>query len=206
MYKAEGEYIVNISRRPSEYADENIKADLSKSTEVVKAAKAVKAIGKPLKMLVNCAGVLSMQPFGEITPKELENIMAVNVNAVILLTSELMADIKKDGADVVNIVSTAAYKVGRASAAYGTSKWAIRGFTECVREELTEAKGRVINFSPDVFDSKLYEKAVNETVEDKSRWMRAADLAKYLKQTLDLPGLIEVKEVVIDHNKPAVMK
>jgi short-subunit dehydrogenase len=71
LYKEAGKTVVNISRRECRYAVHNILENLREGDDIKKAAQAVIDIDEPLEALVNCAGVLSIQPLGEITEDEI---------------------------------------------------------------------------------------------------------------------------------------
>ncbi len=199
LYKEDGKKVVNISRRNSKYADENILKSLREGPEIEAAAKAVLAMDEAIEVLVNCAGVLSVEPLGKITEDEIKRVMSTNVKAAILLVSNLIDRIKQDGADIVNVSSTVGFKGNIDQAVYGASKWAIRGFTANLQAELRDTPSRVISFCPGGFETKLFEKATgNDNTKDGTEWMRAEDVALCLKQLLDLPKNMEVSEIVIN--------
>ncbi|PIT93186.1 MAG: hypothetical protein COU06_01385 [Candidatus Harrisonbacteria bacterium CG10_big_fil_rev_8_21_14_0_10_38_8] len=199
LYKEEGKTVVNISRRKSEFADHNILENLREGENIERATQAVLALEEPLEALINCAAVMSVQPLGEITEDEVKRVMSSNVKPAILLVSNLIERIRKDGTDIVNVSSTIGFKAYEDQALYGVSKWAMRGFTKNLQLELKNTKSRVISFCPGGFKTKMYEKATGiDNTEDESQWMKAEDVAKALKQTLDLPKNMEVSEIIIN--------
>lgn len=199
IYQDSGKTVVNISRRKCEFADHNILFNLREGADIEKAAKSVLAIDEPLEALVNCAGVLSIQPLGKITENEVKRVMSTNVKSAILLVSNLTDRIKKDGTDIVNVASTVGLKGYVDQAVYGASKWAIRGFSANLQIELKDTACRVISFCPGGFKSKLFEKATgDDNTTSEGEWMRPADVALFMKQILDLPKNMEVSEVIIN--------
>lgn len=199
LYKEAGKNVVNISRRACEYADVNIELDLREGPEIEKASREVLAIDEPLEALVNCAGVLSVQSLGDITENEIKRVMSTNVKPAILLVSNMIERIKKDGTDIVNVASTVGTKAYVDQAVYGASKWAMRGFSKNLQIELKETRCRVISFCPGGFKTKLFEKATGvDNTKDGDEWMQAVDVALALKQTLDLPKNMEVTEIIIN--------
>lgn len=199
LYKEAGKTVVNISRSKCEYADYNILLSLREGTDIEKAAKAVIAIDEPLEALVNCAGVLSVQPLGKITEDEVKRVMSTNVKSAILLVSNLAERIKQDGTDIVNVASTVGLKGYVDQAVYGASKWAMRGFSNNLQIELKDTPCRVISFCPGGFKSKLFEKATgDDNTTSEGEWMKPEDVAMFMKQILDLPKNMEVSEVIIN--------
>jgi NAD(P)-dependent dehydrogenase (short-subunit alcohol dehydrogenase family) len=105
-------------------------------------------VGKnPLDLLVNNAGIAIVKPFCEITPIEWEQTVGVNITAPFMLVQHFAPEMPP-GSSIVNILSIAA-KTGFANwSAYCMSKFALEGFSQCVREELRDRKIRVINVYP----------------------------------------------------------
>jgi len=202
LYKEAGKKVVNISRRKCEYADENILLSLREGADIEKAANAVEAISEPLEAIINCAGVLSIQPLGKITEDEVERVMSTNVKSAILLISNLADRIKKDGTDIVNVASTVGLKGCVDQAVYGASKWAMRGFSANLQAELKDTPCRVISFCPGGFKSKHFEKATgDDNTTNEGEWIKPADIAMFMKQILDLPKNMEVTEVIINRKQ-----
>ncbi len=199
LYKLDGKTVVNVSRRACEYADENLLHNLREGVEIAAASRDILKLNEPLEALINCAGVLSAEPIGSITDEEIERLMATNVKAPILLASNLIERIKKDGTDIVNVSSKIATRATADQAVYGASKWALRGFTANLREELNNYPSRVISFCPGAFKTTIFEKATGITDDSgKGEMMSAKDVAVCLKQLLELPKIMEVAEIVIN--------
>ena len=119
-----------------------------------------------------------------------------------LLTSGLLPRIKKDTADVVNVVSTAGLQGSKHHAAYVSSKYAERGYTDSLRDELKDTLSRVIGFYPGGISTGLFVKDTDDDItKDGSYWMEPAELAKCIKQLLDLPKGIEVSEITLNRKK-----
>ncbi len=201
LYKDAGKKVVNISRRDCAYADVNISTDLRKGSEIEKAAKQIVEIDEPIEAVINCAGVLSIQALDKVTDEEVDRVLATNVKSAILLISNLAERIKKDGTDIVNVASTVGLKGYIDQAAYGASKWAMRGFSANLQAELKDTNCRVISFCTGGFESKIFEKATGVTNQDFTHWMKPEDVAIFMKQILDLPKNMEVSEVVINRRQ-----
>ncbi len=201
LYKKSGKIVVNVSRRECPEADKNLLHDLREGKEIIAAAKEILAMDEPLEAVINCVGVYTNQSLGEITEDEIKRTMSTNVKAPILLVSNLIERIKKDKADIVNVASTVGTKAYPNEAVYGASKWAVRGFSANLQLELKDYPCRVISFCPGGFKSKLSEKAAGRDNTTEGEWMRTEDVAKALKQTLDLPKNMEVSEIIINRKQ-----
>src|SRR5213594_4752164 len=111
---------------------------------------------EPIDLLVNNAGVAVVKPFTEITTIEWEQTVGVNITAPFMLTQHF-APRMSPGSSVVNILSIAA-KTGFPNwSAYCTSKFALEGFSQSVREELRDRKIRVINVYPAATETEIWD-------------------------------------------------
>lgn len=199
IYAEAGKNVVNVSRNSCEYTGQNLSTDLRDPKQTEATAQHILDMPEPIEALIHCAGILSVQSLDSIDPQSLRDVFATNVEASILLTSKLINRIKQDGADIVNVASTVGLKGYVDQAAYGASKWAIRGFSANLQAELKDTNCRVISFCPGGFKTRLFEKATGtDNTTDGAEWMNPADLALFMKQILDLPKNMEVSEVVIN--------
>ncbi len=186
LYKADHKTVVNIARSENKDADHNLLYDLQDGEAILSVAKEVDMLAEPAEAIINAAGFYKGQKLGEISESEIKRNMATHVKAPMLLASELFERIKKDGTDVVNISSIAAITPSVGAPAYGASKSALRGFSADLRLALKNYPSRVVTLCPAAFGP----------AEDGQ--MDVKDVAKLIKQLLDLPKNIEVSEVIIN--------
>lgn len=90
--------------------------------------------GRPVKGLVNNAGVTSRIRIGAVTLDDWNRVLSVNVTGAMLGIQALLPLMGK-GSSIVNIGSAAGV-TGHYTAAYTTSKWAIRGLSHSCATEL----------------------------------------------------------------------
>ena len=89
--------------------------------------------GRPVKGLVNNAGVTHRVRIGAVARADWDRVLAVNVTGAMLGIQALLPRMGA-GSSIVNIGSAAGV-TGHYTAAYTTSKWALRGLTHaCVTE------------------------------------------------------------------------
>lgn len=199
QYVAQGKRVIGLSRSACDAGVEYIKTDLSSEESIAKAVAKITAETEELEALVNSAGVLSIEKIDALTPSEIDKVLDVNVRGTMLLTSGLMAKIKKDGTDIVNVASTIGRKGYVDHATYGVSKWALRGFSANLQVELKEYASRVISFCPGGFKTNIFVKATGtDDTASREKWMGADDVATCLRQLLELPKTMEVSDIVIN--------
>jgi NAD(P)-dependent dehydrogenase (short-subunit alcohol dehydrogenase family) len=97
-----------------------------------------------LTTLVNNAGVLHRAAIVDETPAGFENSWRVNCLGPFLGIQAVVAHLSAaDGAAIVNTCSTGAMRPFPHHAAYGSSKWALRGLTQVAAAELAASGIRV---------------------------------------------------------------
>ena len=116
---------------------------------------------EPVELLVNNAGIAVVKPFTEITSVEWEQTIGVNITAPFLLTQRF-APRMPPGSSVINILSVAAKTAFPSWSAYCMSKFALEGFSRCVREELRDRKIRVISVYPAATDTDIWRQVEGE--------------------------------------------
>jgi len=139
---------------------------------------------EPVELLVNNAGIAVVKPFTEITSIEWEQTVGVNVTAPFLLTQRF-APRMPPGSSVVNILSVAARTAFPNWSAYCMSKFALEGFSRCVREELRDRKVRVINVYPAATDTEIWSQVEGKWPRD--RMMSATQVADAVAFALARP-------------------
>jgi 3-oxoacyl-[acyl-carrier protein] reductase len=102
-----------------------------------------------LDLLVNNAGIGSFAPLVETDLASLERVYRTNVFGAFLMAREAARQfVRQRSGHLVNISSTAGTKGFQGGTAYASSKFALRGMTECWREELRRSNVRVILVNP----------------------------------------------------------
>lgn len=200
LYKDSGKKVINISRRKSEFAGENLLTDLLQEEEIEKAVQQILAMGEPIEALVNCAGVMSLESLDSISASEIDRTFGVNVRAAMLLVSGLTEQLKQDHTDIVNVASTVGLKAYPDQAAYGASKWAMRGFSQNLQIELKDTN-RVVSLCVGGFNSDIAKKVTGKEIPDPENWMNPSDIATFVKQIIDLPKSMEVTEIIINRKQ-----
>ncbi|MCA9380327.1 SDR family oxidoreductase [Candidatus Dojkabacteria bacterium] len=190
-----GYKVVGISRSIPDLKIEHIKGDLTEEDGLNAVVKTIKEKYSKFDVLINCAGMLSVKQLGKVDYEETLKLFKLNVIAPLFLVSELVDLIKSNEADIVNIGSTVGSKAYENQAAYGSSKWAVRGLNANLQLELKNTKCRVIGLNPGGFKSNFFEKATGVENNDWSGWMNPLDIAEFVLQIIALPKNMEVSDI-----------
>jgi NAD(P)-dependent dehydrogenase (short-subunit alcohol dehydrogenase family) len=128
------------------------------------AADTVAATGK-LDAWVNNAAVQQYGRFEDLPLEEWRRVVDVNLLGYVHGTRAALPWFREQGEGVlVNVASVLAKVPAPLQSAYVTSKYAIRGFTEALRQELRDADGIALcTVLPGPIDTPLFQHAANRT-------------------------------------------
>ncbi|WP_068799497.1 SDR family NAD(P)-dependent oxidoreductase [Pseudonocardia sp. HH130630-07] len=123
--------------------------DLADLGAVDALAGRVLAARPEIRLLVNNAGVALGGDFARLTMEEFDWVMAINFHAPVRLTHALLPALTaRPGAHVVNMSSLFGLIAPPGQAAYSSSKFALRGFSEVLRAELARVGAGVTTVHP----------------------------------------------------------
>jgi 2-hydroxycyclohexanecarboxyl-CoA dehydrogenase len=124
-------------------------ADVSDRGLVRAALDKLRAAFGPVTIVVNNAGVTDYTPFEEVTEDRFTFIYRVNVLGTIIVTQEVLPDMKAaQWGRVVNISSSSAQTGSKGMAIYSSSKGAIVSLTRTLAQELGPDGITVNNIPP----------------------------------------------------------
>jgi NADP-dependent 3-hydroxy acid dehydrogenase YdfG len=156
-----------------------------------------------LDILVNNAGLgLGRDPFWESTEADEETQIETNVNGLIRITRLCLPHIR-DGGHIVNIGSIAGRQAYQNAAVYVASKFAVRGFTYALREDLLGRPIRLTTVDPGLVETNFSRvrfrgdeekaKAPYEGVDT----LRPEDIAECILFALTRPLHVNIDELVV---------
>jgi 3-oxoacyl-[acyl-carrier protein] reductase len=126
-----------------------IHGDVSNEEDVVRTVQEFVDRLERIDILVNNAGFGIFAPLVEMELEQLEAVYRTNVFGAFLMAREAARHFVRQGSgNLINISSTSGLKGGQGSTAYSSSKFALRGMTECWREELRRHNVRVMLVNP----------------------------------------------------------
>jgi 3-hydroxy acid dehydrogenase/malonic semialdehyde reductase len=163
---------------------------------------AVEALGG-LDILFNNAGLaLGRAPFTESSEEDEHAVFNTNVNGLVRMTRLCLPHIR-DGGHIVNMGSVAGRQAYESGATYVTSKFAVRGFTYALREDLhgrpvrittvdgglVETEFSIVRFKGDTEKADAVYKGVDPLVAD--------DIADCVMWALTRPWHVNIDEIVV---------
>jgi 3-hydroxy acid dehydrogenase / malonic semialdehyde reductase len=165
-------------------------------------SEAVEQLGG-VDILFNNAGLaLGRAPFDESTEEDESTVFNTNVNGLVRMTRLVLPHIR-DGGHIVNMGSVAGRQAYENAASYVTSKFAVRGFTYALREDLlgrpirittvdaglVETEFSVVRFKGDTEKAGAVYKGVDP--------LTAEDIADCVLWAVTRPWHMNVDEIVV---------
>jgi 3-hydroxy acid dehydrogenase/malonic semialdehyde reductase len=202
--RREGAVVAGGARRVDRIeADHAIELDVTdaESCELF-VSHALERLGA-LDVIVNGAGLaLGREAFWDSTEEDERTVLETNVNGLIRMTRLCLPHLR-DGGHIVNIGSVAGRQAYEKGSLYVASKFAVRGFTYALREDLLGRPIRITTVDPGLVETDFSrvrfrgddEKArsVYEGVEA----MVPADIAECVLFALTRPPHVNVDELVV---------
>jgi 3-hydroxy acid dehydrogenase / malonic semialdehyde reductase len=164
--------------------------------------QAVEKLGG-LDILVNNAGLgLGRDPFDESSEEDEETVLETNVQGVLRMTRLCLPHIR-DGGHIVNIGSIAGRQAYPDGSLYVTSKFAVRGFTYALREDLLGRPIHLTTVDPGLVEtnfSRVRFRGDEETarkVYEGVEAMTPEDVAECVLFAVTRPPHVNVDELVV---------
>ncbi len=156
-----------------------------------------------IDILINNAGLaLGRAPFDESSEEDERRVFETNVNGLVRMTRLCLPHIR-DGGHIVNLGSIAGRQAYEGAASYVASKFAVRGFTYALREDLlgrpirittvdpglAETEFSVVRFKGDQEKADAVYKGVDPLTPD--------DIAECIMFALTRPFHVNIDEIVV---------
>ncbi len=139
-----------------------VKTDISKEEDVRRMVTVTMKRFKHIDVLVNNAAYGVFGPVDEIPPKEMRRIFNVNFFGMFYCCRETIPVMKKQGkGHIINISSIAGIIALPMTSAYNATKFAMNGFSDAMRRELSPSKIDVSVIYPGSVETEFYENWVN---------------------------------------------
>jgi 3-hydroxy acid dehydrogenase / malonic semialdehyde reductase len=156
-----------------------------------------------LDILINNAGLgLGRDPFWKSTEEDEETVLETNVEGLIRITRLCLPDIR-DGGHIVNMGSIAGRQPYENAAVYVATKYAVRGFTYALREDLLGRPIRLTTVDPGLVESN-FSRVRFRGDEEKAKQpyegvdpLRPEDIAECILFALTRPLHVNIDELVV---------
>jgi NADP-dependent 3-hydroxy acid dehydrogenase YdfG len=156
-------------------------------------ARSVDAFGR-IDVLVTAAGVASFGPVLESTPSAWDDMLAVNLRAVMVTCRAVLPSMLARGrGSIINVASIAATRAIPGGAAYTATKAGVVGWSRVLAEELRPGGVRVGVLLPGAVDTPLWDAIQGGP--DRARMLRPEDVARAAVLMASLPPGATLEEL-----------
>jgi NADP-dependent 3-hydroxy acid dehydrogenase YdfG len=182
-----------------------VPTDVTEDTQVdAMVETTVEALGG-LDILVNNAGVMLLEAAMAADRDNWRRMVEVNLLGLMNATHAALPTMHEQGAGhIVNVSSTAGRSATATASGYNATKFGVNGFTEALRQEVTEAGIRTTLIEPGIVDTELQEHIPDEEVKarlegwvDEKEPLTGADVAGAIRYVVTQPQHVSVNELLL---------
>ena len=174
----------------------SVQLDLSRINELPQKIRQLQQMFPEIDAVVFSAGIGRFGSVEEFSYPQIEALMTINFTSQVYLTKALLPALKrKANSDLIFIGSEAALKGSRKGAVYCASKFALRGFTQALREECGNSNVRVCLINPGMVKTPFFEQLNFEPGDHESNTILPEDVADAVSYVLDSRTQIVIDEI-----------
>ena len=141
-----------------------VQADVSLSGGVERLVESVRRDLGPIDILVNNAGIARVQSIEEVTEKDWDELIAVNLKSCFLMTQAVLPGMRaRRWGRIINLSSVAAHVGGVVGAHYAASKAGMLGLTHFYASRLAREGITVNAISPALIETEMVTANLNAT-------------------------------------------
>lgn len=153
-----------------------------------------------IDILINNAGVWAGGSLIDTSSEKINEVIDVNTTGTILLTKAVLPYlISNNSGLIINIISQDGLISKKDRSVYSASKWAITGFSKCLREDLSETNIKVTGVYPGLMATSLFEK--NGVNRDLSDALDANEVASLIETVINLSPGTHITDIGITNKK-----
>ena len=200
--RAAGAHVVRLARSLTDGAADR-QSDFH--CDVTDAAQVDRVVGRVLEdlgvphIVVNNAGVFFIKPLEETTPADFAHAIGVNLVGPFLVARALVPHLVKRGSGhLVTIGSISDHRSFSGSAAYGASKFGVRGMHESIVVELGKTGVRTTLVSPGPVDTDIWDPIDPDSKSGFTKrkdMLRAEDVAEAVLFAVTRPERTAITEI-----------
>ena len=197
----QGHTVIGVSRDCRKFTGQmenfsSVQLDLSQLNELPQKICQLQKMFPDIDAVVFSAGMGQFGSVEEFSYPQIEALMTINFTSQVFLTKALLPALKrKANSDLIFIGSEAALKGSRKGAVYCASKFAVRGFTQALREECGKSNVRVCLINPGMVKTAFFEHLTFEPGDHESNTILPEDVAAAVSYVLATRAQIVIDEI-----------
>jgi NADP-dependent 3-hydroxy acid dehydrogenase YdfG len=197
----QGHHVIGVSRNVQQFTHslENfstVQLDLSQLKKLPAQLKTLAKDFPDIDTVIFSAGYGQFGSLEEFSYPQIEALMTVNFTSQVFLTRALLPQLKrKQRADLIYIGSEAALKGSRKGAIYCASKFALRGFTQALREECSNSGVRVCLINAGMVKTPFFDTLSFAPADHETNYLLPEDIAETVDYVLNSRSHIVIDEI-----------
>lgn len=206
----QGHHVIGVSRDIRKFSNtvdgfDALQLDLGQLADLPEQLGDLAQRFPDLDAAVFCAGFGRFGTLEQFSYPQIERLMTVNFTGPAFLARALLPQLKsKANSDLIFIGSEAALKGSRNGAVYCASKFALRGFTQSLREECSKSHLRVSLINPGMVKTEFFEELFFEPGKDETNHLLPEDIAEAVAYILNSRAEISIDEINLNPLKKVV--
>ncbi len=196
-----GHRVIGVSRNIQQFTKtmpefSAVQLDLSHLPDLPSQFKQLAKNYPDIDTVIFAAGIGQFGSLEEFSYSQIEALMTVNFTSQVFLTRALLPQLKrKPRSDLCYIGSEAALKGSRKGAIYCASKFALRGFTQALREECSKSGIRVCLINAGMVKTAFFDNLSFEPADDETNYLLPEDIADAVDYVLNANPNIVIDEI-----------
>ena len=197
----QGHQVLGVSRDSGKFRADvagftAVQMDLADLDALPKQLRALAKAYPAINAVIFCAGKGQFGSVEEFSYQQINGLMMVNFTSQAFLTRALLPNLKRQPfADLIYIGSEAALKGSRKGAVYCASKFALRGFTQALREECGKSNVRVCLINPGMVRTEFFDDLAFSPGDDTGNALLPEDVADAVLYVLASRSQMVVDEI-----------
>ncbi len=197
----QGHHVIGVSRDSAKFTrpPDNfspLQLDLSRLNDIPQKIRELEQTFPEIDAVVFCSGRGQFGSVEEFSYAQIEDLMILNFTSQAFLVRALLPSLKRKAhSDLIFIGSEAALKGSRKGAVYCAAKFAVRGFTQALREECGKSNVRVCLINPGMVKTAFFEQLSFEPGADQSNFIEPEDIAETVSYVLNSRAQIVIDEI-----------
>ncbi len=196
-----GHTVLGIARRANQVLAKyprfvSIVLDVSQLDVLPQKIKELQQAYPALDAVIFCAGKGQFGAIEQFSYEQIDTLMTLNFTSQVYLTKALLPDFKRKAqSDLIYIGSEAALKGSRNGAMYCASKFALRGFTQALREDCGKSNVRVSLINPGMVKTPFFNELSFEPGDHQSNSITAENVSEAVIYVLNSPTNMVIDEI-----------
>jgi len=197
----QGHHVIGISRDSGKFIRQMdnfspVQLDLGRLADIPQKIRELEQAFPAIDAVVFCAGMGRFGSMEEFSYAQIEDLITLNFTSQAFLVKALLPALKrKVSSDLIFIGSEAALKGSRKGAIYCAAKFAVRGFTQALREECGKSNVRVCLINPGMVKTAFFEQLSFEPGDHQSNFIEPEDVAEAVSYVLNSRAQIVIDEI-----------